>query len=254
VVSVAFSPDGRHIAIGSDLGYLQLWDVAAGGITATYNMAGQGVGGGAASIAFGPDGTTLAAGTDDGDCNGVVQFWKLPDGKSTYHSVNGADCRGDAGITTVVFRGKGTVISGGVDGAIRVWDVSSGKNTATWSAGGPVAALALSPDGKMLVSGGQAADGGLVRFWDLPSGTSRHAASKGRILSIAWSPDGKHVVSGGQDEMVRVWDVATCTNTSSFAVPCTYGVASVAFQPDSTTYVVSGAVGAGAMIWVKQLV
>jgi hypothetical protein len=257
VASVAFSPNGKTLAIGSELGYLQLWDIAAKRVTANYNMAGL-LGTGTASMAFSPDGATLVACTDDGDCNGVIQFWKLPDASSpgSHDTVSGHACHADAGLTSVAFIGNGTVISGGVDHTIRIWDMPSRRNTATWPAGGPVQALALSPDAKTLVSGSQPASGARLQFWNVPSGTIRAAPALGggrTVLSLAWSPDGKHVVSGCKDNTVQVWDAATFTHKSSVTVPFTYGVQSVAFTPDGTAYVVCGAEGAQATILLTQV-
>jgi hypothetical protein len=256
VASVAFSPDGKTLAIGSELGYLQLWDIAAAQVTATYNMAGNGLGSGTASMAFSPDGATLAACTDDGNCDGVIQFWKLPGGSSSNYSVSGHACHPDAGLTSVAFTGNETVISGGGDGAIRIWDTASGKNTATWPTGGPVQALALSPDAKTLVSGSQTASGTRLRLWDASTGTSRAAPATavGRtVLSLAWNPDAKHVVCGCKDNTVQVWDAVTLAYSSSFLVPFTYGVQSVAFAPGSTAYAVCGAEGAKATTLLRQV-
>ena len=69
---------------------------------------------------------------------------------------------------------------------------------------GSVVAVAASPDGKTLVSGG--ADG-TIRVWD-PStgGLIKTIANHGdRVNALAWSPDGKYVVSGSRDRSARVW-------------------------------------------------
>ena len=45
-----------------------------------------------------------------------------------------------------------TLASGGVDDSIKLWDVATGKNTATLK--GHAFSVAFSPDGKTLASGG----------------------------------------------------------------------------------------------------
>ncbi|MFE2066016.1 WD40 repeat domain-containing protein [Streptomyces sp. NPDC059467] len=60
MTALAFSPDGRTLAVGGAAGSLQLWDVATqqplGGLLTTPGEAVD-------SLAFGPDGTTVYAGS-----------------------------------------------------------------------------------------------------------------------------------------------------------------------------------------------
>ena len=43
---------------------------------------------------------------------------------------------------------------------------------------------------------------------------SGHTAT---VHAVAFSPDGKCIVSGSEDTFVKIWDVATGTEVSSFA-------------------------------------
>jgi eukaryotic-like serine/threonine-protein kinase len=68
VQSVAWSPDGQHIASGSLDSTVKIWNVATGGLIFTYNHHNQQVW----SVAWSPDGRRIASASIDG----TVQIWK----------------------------------------------------------------------------------------------------------------------------------------------------------------------------------
>ena len=99
----------------------------------------------------------------------------------------------------------------GVRGAVRIWDVGSGRQAAFMAVDGePVWVCAWSPDGKKLAAGDHA---GTVRIYD--SGTWRQSGtltgSRDMIRVIAWSPDGSALATGDSNGSLWVWNVATAT-------------------------------------------
>ena len=131
------------------------------------------------------------------------------------------------------------------DRTIRLWDVTTGENTATLVGHkARVYSVAFSPDGKTLASGSSQWDQHTVRLWDVATEREvRKISHSGRVTSVAFSPDGTILASAaGNDETknytVKLWDVATGENTGTFAH--TRFPRTVAFSPDGATLASGG--------------
>ena len=115
----------------------------------------------------------------------------------------------DGGATALAFSADGSqLFSAGYDGAIRQWDLASGRllGTSTGSSG-TIWSLHLSPDGRWLASGGEDK---LVRLWPLDGGPPRLLAGHElNIWEVRFSPDGRELASASFDGSVRIWDLAT---------------------------------------------
>jgi hypothetical protein len=72
---------------------------------------------------------------------------------------------------------------------------------------GGVVALAYSPDGRVLATGGSE---GTVGLWDLATGKElrKLKGHDGAVLALAFSADGRRLISGGRDTTALIWDVA----------------------------------------------
>lgn len=102
-----------------------------------------------------------------------------------------------------------TLVSGGQDKAIKVWDLQTGQLKRTLqSDSGVITALAIAPDGRTVVSGG---GDRMVRIWDLATGKPAQMLkghSSQNVGPIVISADGKTIVSGNYGE-IKLWDLAT---------------------------------------------
>jgi len=144
---------------------IRLWEMATRETRATLKGANT-----ILSLAFSPDGKKLAAveavtGKRPPDVNppGAIQIWDVASGAEPPKLGRYA-----GKFTSVVFSLDGkTLVSGGWDATIRLWDVATGKNIATVQPTGAVLCLALSPDGKTVAAGGT---NKYVTLWDFLPG------------------------------------------------------------------------------------
>ncbi|KAL3492213.1 WD40-repeat-containing domain protein [Aspergillus germanicus] len=113
------------------------------------------------------------------------------------------------GVSAVRFSpDAGMIASGGADGAIKVWDTSTGKLIHTFEghlAG--VSTISWAPDGATIASG---SDDKTIRLWNVLTGKAHRTPFLGHhnyVYSIAFSPKGNMLASGSYDEAVFLWDV-----------------------------------------------
>jgi WD40 repeat protein len=95
---------------------------------------------------------------------------------------------------------------------VHVWDVAEGREVRQFFKNEHCAALALSPDGRMLAVGlGYGPDYGALRLCDLSSGREFGTLNKGKdtVSELVFSNDGSLLATGNGGKSVGIWDVAT---------------------------------------------
>jgi WD40 repeat protein len=100
---------------------------------------------------------------------------------------------------------------------------------------GSVHGLAVSPDGRLLLSASGFPEGDeTLRLWDLKTGRElrRFEGHRGQVLCVAFSPDGKWAASGGTDKAIHLWDVETGQGVCQY-LGHTEELSALAFSADS---------------------
>jgi WD40 repeat protein len=140
-------------------------------------------------------------------------------------------------VTSVAYSRDGRwLVLGDLDGAVRVWNMRTGRLSARWDLSVSVKGLAISPDGKRIAVG---RSDRLVSVWEPESGKELHRLTghKDSIESVAFSPRGDRILSGADD--VRLWDAASGKQLQRI-VAHKGGTQAVAFTPDGKRALTGG--------------
>ena len=233
--SVEFSPDGTTLASFSKDGTVKVWDLATGNA----RTVGKGHAGTIWSLALSPDGTRVASGHG----SGTIRLWDVASGTQTAQ-LKGHDHR----INSLVFSSDGTTLfSGSSDNTIRTWDVTAAAGIVSPSqrmdAEATVTSLALAPDGTRIASG---QTDGTATLWDVATGAPTPLQGHTYAVDpLVFSSDGATLASGDEADLstllasgssnakVRLWDVATATQTATYDLETDW-ILDLSFSPAMT--------------------
>ncbi|MDX2246979.1 MAG: hypothetical protein SF052_09405 [Bacteroidia bacterium] len=273
--SVAYSPDGKYLSGGDQSGKIFLWERSSDSLQLIRQTAAHR--GAVHTLAFSPDSRWLVSGSADSTA-----------AVASLTQDNFLRLRGHSGEVRSVNIGKDQVVmTAAMDSTVRLWKLPSPAPFYESEAHGRgVSALAFSPDGKKIATGGKDQ---MVNLTDLVTGQFIEAHARHRediltvkifpdgkigsvdafggvvimdaenktlirtfqardteLLSAAFSNDGQWLLTGGSDSTARLWKMET--GEEQLRLPHKGVVFSVVFSPDDRS-MLTGCEDSVAYLW-----
>lgn len=275
ILSVVFSPDGKHIISSSKDNTVRFWDTMSNETTHCIQHSEW-----IFAVATNTDATHLAYGDESGVLtlclrskmdrpmlvrkgykNSICAVTFLPTFKYVvsggtngmlyfYNIVNKHDRFSLSGhprtIRSIAASHDGQhIASGSSDNTVRIWGTYHLDVQCVLVHPGWVNSVAFSPDSKYIISG---CNDKQIRVWDIKSQQvilQLHGHTQA-VTTVVFSPDGKYIASGSDDTTVRVWDATTGVQLQQFVHDDV--VLSISFSPDGT-HIVSGGENSIIRVW-----
>jgi WD40 repeat protein len=202
-------------------------------------------------VAFSPDGKTIAS----AGWSPKVRLWETATGKELRQFLI-PQPKGAASLNTswsvAISPDSKRLAAGITKGSVCLWAIATGKllHELRGNSTAAVHAVAFSPDGKVLASGGRAKDEkGELLLWDVTGGKQVRSllGHPSAVSALAFSPDGKLLGTGCDDGIARLWQVETGQSLRQMLAH-KFQITSVAFSGDGKT-LATGSTDWGVRLW-----
>jgi len=242
---VTFSHDGAFLALQAQTGTVRIYEVVTGRLAATLAGHTSEV----VSAQFSPDEHFFVTGAADGarlwdpGASPELRVIARPPQCCTTLRATPAGALVAAGSRAFLYRGRtlvrtfaqsspvtavagtnASVVTGGADGAVRVWPTRGGQ-VRVLARGGPVTAVAAGEDAVA------AADGARVRVWSNDGNLLSTVREDRSVQGLAISHDGTLLATADADGVGRIRTLATGALVDKL-VGHTKALTAVAFSPD----------------------
>jgi WD40 repeat protein len=235
VHAIAFSPDGRRLATGSNNGSVQIWDTTSRRPIVTETEHTDEV----LAVAFSPDGRTLATGSADAS----VRLWDTGSEQSSLRHLTSLTGPTESVWGVAFSPDRHTLASAGADATVGLWNVSGPSDDGlpeVWNAAvsGPHDTLVTAGRNHKPLLWKTAPDSFLPTFQRELAGAPAPGRGPGAPFGMAISPDGGLLAAPVTDSSTAfsstaLWDLQA-TPPAMTLVPggADRQVQAVAFRPD----------------------
>jgi WD40 repeat protein len=151
------------------------------------------------SIAISDNGRLVAAGSSDGN----VYVWRLRPAQTAGPFTGLGSSPSDVALSA-----DGTMVAACVSQQTMVWDINTGDIVSRMPTSASCYRIAFSPDGRRLLTVGQANE---ISVWNVEDGqmietlSARNSNFIGVATAVHYLPDPRGAVSTGSDGVIRVW-------------------------------------------------
>ena len=227
VRAVAFSPLGHLLMSGGNDGKVRFWDTRKNRLVMEYDDHKHSI----RHVAYAPNGTVWASMGREGE------LWiYYINGDKKQVALNGRP-------NFVFTPDSRHIVCANKTGRVFLYDYQNGQYLNFQKHDdAEVHAIAVSPNGRYLASGGSDC---LVRVWDLHDAKELPARTihKTNVTSLAFSPDSKILASGDRQALIVYWDMTKPAEESMKAnfSWATHEIADMAFDPAGHVFATCGA-------------
>ena len=216
----SLSPDGHWAAAGSDTGTITVWNLETGQI-----LSGARHKGAVLALRFSPNSRFLISGGAD---NYAVGF-------DTQLNQQVFQQSHPDWVRDVAFAPSGSwFATASDDGAVRVWDLFSGREQMTMFQQGAILKLRISPDGKWIASTGE---DNTVRVWNAYSGVQMFQvplAASG--TAIAFNNDNDRLIASDEKGNTGIWDISGIVSPLNY-VALNKMISIAKYTPSESTFI-----------------
>ena len=206
--TINYSPDDKLLVVGSG-SKVFIWYAGSDNSYAIFNTDLTEIN----SIVFNPSGDRLyiAGKGKTMKKENAIEVWHI-DERQKVNSFAGHEKE----IRTLAISATGQLLaSGGLDGKVKLWDLSTGAEVNTIYGEDAVLSVEFSPDGQYLASGGS--DKKVVIRKTSSFEIIHTVPHSDYVRSIKFSPDGKQMASCGNDELLYLTEVNESFETKTLS-------------------------------------